>query len=398
MPMLRAAFILGLLSAVGPFAIDMYLPAMPEISRDLNADVATVQLTLTIYFVFFGIAQLFYGPWADQAGRKKPLYFGIATFILASIGCAVAPTIEWLIVFRAGQGLGGAVLMVVPRAVIRDMHTGPEATKLMAMIMLVISVSPMLAPLAGSGLIAFGGWREIFWVLCIAAVLSLVLTNKALPETLAPTDRVRVNVKNLWHGGLSLFRDPIFMGLTLMGGFGFASFMIFIASAAFVYSGQFGLSPTEFSIAFAINAIGFFAASQLAGPLSERHGTSKVIMWGAIGFAGFSAALLYITVAGWTDLPILVAGLFCAFACLGLIIPTTMVMALDPHGDIAGLASSLGGALQMLTGGIMVVITGLFFDGTATPMVAAITLCATLSLLIALPTLRAIRPTRQGTV
>ena len=171
MTMLRAALVLGLLSAVGPLAIDMYLPAMPAIATALGADVSSVQLTLTAYFVAFGLAQLFYGPWADQMGRKVPLYVGIGIFIVASIGCAMAPTIGWLVAFRALQGAGGAVLMVVPRAIIRDMYTGAQATKLMALVMLVISVSPMLAPLAGSGLIAIGDWRLIFWVLCLAAAL-----------------------------------------------------------------------------------------------------------------------------------------------------------------------------------------------------------------------------------
>lgn len=211
MTMLRAALILGLLSAVGPFAIDMYLPAMPAIASGLGADVASTQLTLTVYFVAFGVAQLFYGPWADQVGRKIPLYVGIAIFAVASVGCAMTPTMDWLIAFRALQGIGGAVLMVVPRAVIRDMHTGTQTTKLMAMVMLVISVSPMLAPLAGSGLMAIGEWRLIFWVLCVAATLSFVLTATPLPETLAPSDRIMVNLPNLWHGSKILFRDPIFM-------------------------------------------------------------------------------------------------------------------------------------------------------------------------------------------
>lgn len=391
MTMFRAALILGLLSAVGPFAIDMYLPAMPAIATGLKTDVAATQLTLTAYFVAFGVAQLFYGPWADQAGRKTPLYFGIVIFAGASIGCALAPTIGWLIFFRALQGLGGAVLMVVPRAVIRDLHTGAQATKLMAMVMLVISVSPMVAPLAGSGLLAIGDWRAIFWVLAVAAALSFVLTATVLPETLSVDKRVPVNLHSLWQGTRILFGDPIFMGLTFIGGFGFASFMIFIASAAFVYSDQFGLTPTQFSIAFAINAIGFFTLSQAAGPLGANFGAMSVIRWAAIGFAGFSLGLLAIGLAGFATLPIIIAGLFCANACLGLIIPTTMVMSLDPHGEIAGLASSLGGTLQMVTGGAMVVLSGLFFDGTAVPMIAAISLCAVLSMLLALLTARQVR-------
>ncbi|SFJ86571.1 MFS transporter, DHA1 family, bicyclomycin/chloramphenicol resistance protein, partial [Jannaschia pohangensis] len=233
-------------------------------------------------------------------------------------------------------------------------------------------------------------WPLIFWALGGAAALSLLLTAKALPETLAPQDRVRVNPRNLWAGCKTLFRDPVFMGLTFIGGFGFASFMVFIASASFVYAGHFGLNPTQFSLAFAINAVGFFAASQAAGPLSERLGILRVIRWAAVWFAGFTLLLLAIAMAGQATLGVIIAGLFLANACLGLIIPTTMVMALDPHGAIAGLASSLGGTLQVVSGALIVVLTGFFFDGTALPMIAAIALCAALTLTITLLTLHKI--------
>lgn len=388
MSLFRTALILGLLSAVGPFAIDMYLPAMPAISDGLDADVSKIQLTLIAYFVAFGVAQLFYGPWADQSGRKRPIYFGTGIFLIATIGCALAPTVDWLVAFRALQGLGGAVLMVVPRAIIRDLHTGPAATKLMAMVMLVISVSPMLAPLAGSGILALGDWRMIFWVLAAAALCSLLLTATALPETLAKDHRVQINVGNLLRGAKVLLRDPVFMGLTFVGAFGFASFMVFIASASFVYTEQFGLGPTGFSLAFAVNSIGFFAASQAAGPLGERWGPLVVIRWAAIGFAGFAVGLVAALLAGFDSLATVIVGLFLANACLGLIIPTTMVMALDPHGEIAGLASSLGGTLQMVTGGAVVGLTGGFFDGTALPMVVIIAGCAVASLGLAVLTLR----------
>ena len=376
MSLFRTALVLGLLSAVGPFAIDLYLPALPNIAASLNSDVAAAQMTLTAYFVAFGLSQLFYGPWADQVGRKLPLFVGLGVFIGGTVLCALAPSMGALTAGRFVQGLGGAVLMVVPRAVIRDMHTGTQATKLMAMVMLVISVSPMLAPLVGSGLIALGSWRLLFWVLAGAAVLSLVLTQVALPETLPPERRERVNVAALRRGAGVLLRDPVFMGLTFIGGFGMASFFVFIASAAFVYTEQFGLTPTGFSLAFAINALGFFGASQAAGWLGERFGIVPLMRWAVTGFAVVTCTLLALALAGLASLPVIVAFLFCANACLGLVIPTTMVMALDAHGRMAGLASSLGGTLQMLAGGVMIGVTGLFFDGTATPMIAAIALCA----------------------
>ena len=387
MSLFRMALILGLLSAVGPFAIDMYLPAMPALAASFGVNETAAQLTLTSYFVAFGLAQLAYGPWSDQAGRKRPLFAGLAIFILGSAAAAMAPTIGALVAARAAQGIGGAVLMVVPRAVIRDTATGTAGTKMMAMVMLVISVSPMLAPLAGSGLIQLGDWRLIFWVLCGAAVVALLIAGFALPETLAPAQRQKIHVGSLWSSAKILLSDPVFMGLTFIGGFGMASFFVFIASASFVYVDQFGLTPTGFSLAFAINAVGFFAASQAAGPLGERFGIVTVMRWGVFAFAGFAVALLVLVLSGFVSLPLIIAFLFMANAGLGLVIPTTMVMALDAHGRIAGLASSLGGTLQMVAGGVMIALTGLFFDRTALPMVAAIALCAVGALVLALVTL-----------
>jgi DHA1 family bicyclomycin/chloramphenicol resistance-like MFS transporter len=325
---------------------------------------------------------LIYGPWADQAGRKPPLYAGIAIFLLGSVICTFAPTVGWLLLGRAVQGFGGAALMVVPRAIIRDLYTGAAATRLMAAVMLVISVSPMLAPLVGSGLMVVTGWRGIFAALLIAGLFSLAMLTLAQPETLPPAQRRPFDRAAMAQGSKRLLTDRVFMGLTFLGGFGMASFFVFIASASFVYTQAFGLSPTGFSIAFAINAIGFFAASQAAGPLGLRLGARRVMGWATLGFAVTTAALLGLALMGVAGLIVCVAGLFLANAFLGLIIPTTMVMALEDHGDSAGLASSLGGTLQMLAGGLMIAATGPFFDGTATPMLAAIALCGVLALVL----------------
>lgn len=380
----RSALVLGLLSCIGPFSIDMYLPAMPQIARGLNADVAGVQTTISAYFLAFGIAQLVYGPWADQSGRKPPLYLGVAIYLVGTAGCYLAPSIGALIGWRFVQALGAAAVMVVPRAIIRDMHTGHEATRMMAAIMLVISVSPMLAPLAGSAVIAVADWRAIFGVLAIAGLLSLLMIAFLLPETLRQEDRVPVSAGRLLSGARHLLGDRVFMGLTFTGGFGMASFFVFLASASFVYTGQFGLTPTQFSLAFAANAIGFFSASQMAATLGQRFGARRVVLWATAGFAVFALLTLAVVAAGIGGLPLLIAGLFMGNACLGLVIPTTMVMALDPHGEIAGLASSLGGTLQMLAGGAVVILSGPFFDGTAVPMVAAIAACALAALALAL--------------
>ncbi|WP_018001343.1 multidrug effflux MFS transporter [Paracoccus sp. N5] len=390
-PLFRMALLLGLLSAVGPFAIDMYLPALPEVASDLGTSEAGAALTLTAYFIVFGIAQMIYGPLSDALGRKPPLVIGVAIFLAATIAASLAPDIGWLIAARAVQGLGAATLMAVPRAVIRDMATGPAAARMMAAIMIVISVSPMLAPLTGSAVMAWGGWREIFAVLAVAAAVSLGLIVFALPETLAVAQRRPVRLAEMLAGARRLLGDRRFLGLTMIGGFGMASFFVFLASASFVYTRQYGLSPTGFSLAFAVNAIGFFSASQFAGRLAERFGMERVISLAITGFALATLLLAAVVLAGIDALPVVVAGLFAGNACLGLVMPTAMVMSLDPHPEIAGLASSLGGTVQMLTGGLMIAVTGPFLDNTAATMVPAIALCAVLAWMAAAASLPRLR-------
>lgn len=396
-PFVRSALVLGLMCAVGPLAIDMFLPALPTVAADLGGTVAGAQLTITAYFIAYGLAQMIYGPVADMIGRKPPVIAGLALFAAGSVVCALAPDMNWLVAGRVLQALGGAAVMVIPRAIIRDMHTGAQATRLMALVMLIISVSPMLAPLIGSGVIAISGWRAIFAVLALAAVLSILITLMLQPETLKPEHRVPVRFSAILGGSSTLLRDPVFMGLTFVGGFGMASFFVFLASAAFVYTGHYGLTPTGFSLAFAANAAGFFSASQLAAGLGERYGAERVVSWAVSGFLGFTMLLLALVAIGFDQFALLVGLLICANACLGLVIPTTMVMALDDHGDIAGLASSLGGMLQMLAGGIMTILAGPFFNGTPLPMVSAIAVSAVLSfaamrLTLAARTRRTVQP------
>jgi len=379
---LRPALVLGLLSCVGPFAIDMYLPAMPTIATDLGTSEVAMQGTITAYFIAFGLAQLVYGPWADQAGRKAPLYAGLAVFLLGTLICAFAPSIEVLSLGRFVQGLGGAAVMVVPRAIIRDMATGHDATRLMAAIMLVISVSPMLAPLAGAGVLAVADWRVIFGVLGVAALLSVLMIRFGLSETLPVDQRQRFDLGATIKGTKRLLRDRGFVVLTFVGGFGMSSFFVFIAAGPFVYTRSFGLSPTEFSLAFAVNAIGFFSASQFAATLGQRFGAPRVVTWAVSGFAACALVLVSLGMMGLASLFVVMAGLFAANACLGLVIPTVMVLALEDHGAEAGLASSLGGTLQMIAGGATVALAAPFLDGTALPMLITIAICAVMALVM----------------
>ncbi|SHF50868.1 MFS transporter, DHA1 family, bicyclomycin/chloramphenicol resistance protein [Microbulbifer donghaiensis] len=390
--LVRMALILGLLSCVGPFAIDMYLPALPAIADSLGAPVEATQYTLMSFFVAFGICQLFYGPASDMFGRKPPLYFGLVLFAVASVGCALAPTIEWLIALRFVQGIGAASVMSIPRAVIRDRYTGTQATRLMTTVMLVISISPMLAPLAGSALIGPLGWPSVFIAVALATVVSLILAATGLPETLQPANRVPFRFSAMTSAFGTLLRDPGFMGLTIIGGFGMSSFFVFLSTASFLYTGYYGLTPTQFSLAFALNALGFFASSQFAANLGERFGAVAVVRWAVTGFAVSASLMLAVIAAGFAEFAVLVAMLLLCNVFLGLVIPTSMVLSLEEHGPIAGTAAALGGALQMLLGAVAIVIVSLVFDGTPLPLVAAIATCALAALAISALTLRSAQP------
>lgn len=384
----KNAIVLGLLSAIGPFAIDMYLPALPAIASDLQASTAATQMTLMAFFVAFGVCQIVYGPVSDMVGRKPPLYFGIVLFALGSIGCGLAPSIAWLIFFRFVQGLGAAAVMVIPRAVIRDLHTGVDATRLMSLVMLVFSVSPILAPLVGSGLIVPFGWRSVFAAVTAASILSFLLVAFVLPETRPPEERVEVSVRSVLDGFGELFRDYRFLGLIFIGGFGMASFFAFLASSSFIYMGHFGLTPTQYGLTFSVNAIGFIGASQFSAYLASRFGITRVVSVAVTCFTVATLALFAVTAAGVDSLIVLVVMLFIANAWLGLVIPSTMVLSLEDHGPIAGMASALGGTLQMITGAVMIVVASAFFDGTAMPMVATIAVCAVAAFILTRMTLR----------
>ncbi|MBG6207762.1 DHA1 family bicyclomycin/chloramphenicol resistance-like MFS transporter [Labrenzia sp. EL_126] len=384
----RAALVLGLLAAVGPFAIDLYLPATPQIVQDLNTDDAGAHMTFTVYFIAFGLAQLIYGPIADWLGRRPPIFVGLVVFIAGSVICAMATDISMLTLGRFVQALGAAAPMVIVRAVVRDLHTGTQATRLMALVMLVISISPLLAPLTGSFIISLASWRMIFGALALIALLAMVLTALRLPETLPADRRSPINAAALLRSTVYLMKDARFLGLTMIGGFALASFFVFIASAPMVYMTQYALTPTEFSLVFALNAVGFFAASQFAAGLGQKHGMGRVAFWAVCGFAAATSTLFALVWLGLDDLPVLMVMFFLGNSCLGLVIAPTMVMALEEHGEHAGMASSLGGTFQMVAGGLMILICSPFFDRTALPLVSAVAACAFIAFVLALLTLR----------
>ena len=377
---LRTALVLGLLSAIGPFAVDMYLPALPSIGQSLGASMNAVQASLMAFFISLGIGQLIYGPVSDRVGRKLPLYFGLLLFAASSIGCALAPDIHTLVVLRFVQGLGACAGMVVPRAVVRDLHTGVEAARLMALLMLVFSVSPILAPLIGSLLIESFGWRSVFWAVTAIAVGLLLLLTFALPETRPAAQRVESSVRSALAAYGVLLRDTRFLGLIMIGAFGSAAFFVYLANSPFVMINHYGLSPREYSIAFGVNAASFIGVSQFTARLTGRFGLAPVVRTTVIGFAVFMVLLAALDLLGIARLDLLIILMLIGFGFLGLVFPSSAVLAMDPHGAIAGTASALMGTLQFLVGAGVMALIGQFADATARPMVLGIAICAVAAL------------------
>lgn len=380
--LLRVALILGFISAIGPFAIDMYLPALPTIAKDLNATEAGVQFSLMVFFLASALMQLVCGPLSDIFGRKMPLYLGLVLFGIGSIGSAMATNIEMLIAFRFLQGVGASAGMVVPRAVVRDLYTGVNAARLMSLLMLVFSISPLLAPLTGSFVIDGFGWRGVFWVMLLASILGLALVAFAQEETRPAENRISGGVGRAFRGYAMLIRDGKFIGFSCIGGFCMAAFFVYIANSSFIFIETYGLSPREYSLVFSLNAIPFFAVSQLNGMLASRIGLKTVVSYAATGYFITAVIMVLATMFISQDLWMVMGFLFVSNGFLGLVLPGVSVLALDDHGEIAGTAAALLGTLQLVVAAAAMGLSTLIMNGYVLPMLIAIALCGFFGLVL----------------
>jgi DHA1 family bicyclomycin/chloramphenicol resistance-like MFS transporter len=308
--------------------------------------------------------------------------------VIGAVGCSFAPSIEWLIFARFVQGVGACAGMTIPRAVVRDLHTGHEAARLMSLIMLVFSVSPILAPLTGSLVIAFGTWREIFLVMALAAGLGLFLVGFALRETRPAAERIPFDLRTISASYLELLRDRHYLGLVLIGGFGMASFFAFLSGSSFVYIEHFGLTPTQYSIAFSVNAVAFIGMAQATGYLGKRFGLPRVVKSALTFYVISTGTLFLLTLAGVDNLYVLIGLLWIGFAAMGLVIPSTATLSLENYGRTAGTAAALMGTLQLIVGAISVGVVGAVSSGGVLPMVSTIVACALVAFLLGMVTLR----------
>lgn len=382
------ALILGFLSAVGVSALDIYLPSLPAIAKDFATDGNTLQLSLTSYFMAMAVAQLVYGPVSDMLGRRAPLVVGMAIYFVGAVGCALSPDVHWLIGFRFVQGLGAGAGAVIARAIVRDLHTGAEAARLMSLLMLVFSISPLLAPLAGSLIVSFASWRDIFWVMTAFGLLGVFLVLFVLHETRSREKRLESSIGGALSNYGLLLTDPYFLGVVGMASFGMSSYMVYVSNSSFVIIDHFGLSPSAYGLMFALNAIPFFVFSQMNGRLARRYGLRRVVRGASFAYAAMMILLMAIRLAGIDNFALMTTLLLAGYGFLGLVVPSSAVLALEAHGRIAGTASALMGTLQFVTASVVTAIVSLFFNGTSLPMIAGIGTCSAIVVLFSLVTLR----------
>jgi DHA1 family bicyclomycin/chloramphenicol resistance-like MFS transporter len=341
----------------------MYLPSLPSIGLSLHSDAAQVQLTLATFMFGMGVGQLLYGPLSDRYGRRKPLLWGIAIYTLSSLGCAVAPRIEALIALRFLQAIGGAAGPVIARAVVRDLFSGPDIARVLSIMTLVMGAAPILAPLLGGAVLAAAGWRAIFYVLTGVGVTAGILATWKLPRqrTLQPQAA-------LLHSLQRLFRDRSFVVSALSGSFAQVTLFAYISSAPFVLMSLRQIDTHEFALIFGTNAAGFIAATQCNRLLLGRFTIARIARAAAVWLCISHAALLTVTVLG-VDNVTFTATLFLCVIGLGLVFPNVTALALQGHADIAGLASSVLGAVQFGSGAIAAAVVA--NGGSAYPMVIA---------------------------
>ncbi len=372
----RRAAVLGLLVAVGAFAIDMYIPGFAAIARDLHTDPGTVQLSMTSFFMALSLGQLVYGPIADALGRKPPIYAGLAVYLAGSAAASAAPTIHLLIAARFFQGLGAAATAVVPLAIIRDEYTGPEAARLLSLATLALSVSPILAPVFGGMLVQYVSWRVIFGVLIAIGILATLMVMKFLPETLPRDQRVSADPRRILLTYGRLIATRAFMLPILIGGCAQIVLFVFISGAPFVCVTLHGVKPAWFGVIFAAHAIALIGISQLNAKLIRRFGTLTLIGAACAVLALAAAAMIGAVFGGVTALWPLMAFTITMFFSLGLIGGPAFLLALEPFGAIAGSAAAIGAALEFAFSTAATLLLGLTADGTARPMTLCIALGA----------------------
>ncbi|MFG2191352.1 Bcr/CflA family multidrug efflux MFS transporter [Streptomyces sp. NPDC048639] len=376
---LLVTLILGGLTAMPPLSMDMYLPALPQVTESLHSPAATVQLTLTACLAGMALGQLVVGPMSDRWGRRRPLVAGMVLYVVATALCAFAPTAGLLIAFRLAQGLAGAAGLVIARAIVRDLYDGVAMARFFSTLMLVSGVAPVVAPLIGGQVLRITDWRGVFYVLTGVGALLTLVAARWLDETLPPERRHSGGLRETLRTIRGLLADRVFTGYMLAGGFAFAVLFAYISASPFVVQEIYGASPQTFGLLFGLNSIGLVGVGQLNGKvLAGRVSLDKTVATGLAVITAAAVALLLMAsgVLGRVGLAPIAAGLFVLMSAMGLVLPNTNALALTRTPHAAGSASALLGTTAFLVGAIASPLVGVAGEHTAWPMALVQLVCA----------------------
>ncbi|MFE2673094.1 multidrug effflux MFS transporter [Streptomyces hygroscopicus] len=376
---LLVTLVLSGLTALPPLSMDMYLPALPEVTDALHSSAATAQLTLTACLMGMALGQLVVGPMSDKWGRRRPLLIGMVIYVVATAICAFAPTAGLLIGFRLLQGLAGAAGIVIARAVVRDLYDGIAMARFFSTLMLISGVAPVVAPLIGGQILRFTDWRGVFVVLTGVGALLTFVVWRWLGETLPPERRHDGGLGQTLRTMRGLLADRVFAGYMLAGGFAFAALFAYVAGSSFVMQEIYGASPQTFSLLFGLNSIGLVITGQLNGRLLVgRVSMDKVLTVGLVVIAVAAAVLLTLSsgVFGKAGLVPVAGSLFVLMSAMGLAMPNTNAQALNRTPHAAGSASALLGTSTFLLGAVASPLVGIAGETTAVPMAVVQLTCA----------------------
>ncbi len=368
--------ILGLMSAIGPLSIDMYLPAFPSIATGLKTSVATVTFSLSSFFIGISIGQLLYGPLLERFGRKIPLYFGLSLYAISSFACATAMSVETLILFRFFQALGGCVGMVASRAMVRDLFDVKDNAKVFSTLMLVIAVSPIIAPTLGGFITTYFGWRYIFIMLIIVIAAILAGTYFLLPNSKGPDKTYSLKPAAILSSFGSILKHPQFALFTLSGSIASAGLYAFISGSPFVFIEFFKVSQQHYGWFFGFVASGLIGSSQLNSVLLKKYSSEQIIKVALYFQSAVAIVLVSTALIGVSELYSTVILVFLFLCCQGFIFPNASALSMAPFGHNAGSASALMGFIQMSIGALMSAMVSILHNQTSLPMTGVMAFCS----------------------
>jgi len=374
--------ILGLLTAIGPFSIDMYLPGFDDIARSLHTSPATVGLSLSSYFIGVALGQLLYGPLMDRYGRKKPLYGGLVLYIVATAVCMQARDINTLIVLRFIQAIGSCGAQVAAMAMVRDLFGAKESARALSLLLLVVGASPMIAPTVGSYVVVNFGWRTVFLILGIVSVIITLLTIFFLPESY-PADRTfSLKPRPIIRNFIAVLSIRQFLVATLVESFAFSGLLAYVSGSPVLFMNIFHVDKRTYGWIFAFLSVAFIVLSQFNGRLLRRYTSEQIVRVAMTGQVITAIVFVAGTIAGWYGLGATIAMLFMFLAFLGFTYPNAAALALAPFDKNAGTASSLLGTLQMGIGTLASIAVSIFNNGTAKPMAAVIAVTSLIAMVV----------------